>query len=96
MSIYKTEGRSSKDFRNYQNPEELFRNLKDGNVNPRQVIKYQINFKSDLQSFEKYFWQTLVFMWNSTLWEKNNFCCKKIFTSTDKTFISGGGLSTRQ
>ena len=24
------------------------KNLKDGNVNPREVLKHQINFKSDL------------------------------------------------
>ena len=42
---YKTEGRSPKDFRNYQNPIELFKNLRDGNINPKEVLKDQINFK---------------------------------------------------
>ena len=35
---YKTEGRSPKDFNNYQNPIDLFINLRDGNVNPRRVL----------------------------------------------------------
>ena len=43
---YKTEGRNPKDFRNYQSPIELFGNLRDGNVNPREILKSQINFKS--------------------------------------------------
>lgn len=43
---YKTEGRTPKDFRNYQSPIELFGNLRDGNVNPREILKSQINFKS--------------------------------------------------
>ena len=45
---YKTEGISPTDFRNYQNPTDLFINLRDGNINSREVIKDQINFKSDL------------------------------------------------
>ena len=50
---YKIEGRSSKDFRNYQNPVELFKNLRDGNTNPREVLKYRINFSSDLGEIRK-------------------------------------------
>ena len=50
---YKIEGRSSKDFRNYQNPVELFKNLRDGNTNPREVLKYQINFSLDLGEIRK-------------------------------------------
>ena len=45
---YKTEGLSPKDFRNYQNLIELFKDLRDGNINPKEVLKYQINLKSDL------------------------------------------------
>ena len=45
---YKTEGKSPKDFRNYRNLIELFKSLRDGNVNPREVLKNQTNFKSDL------------------------------------------------
>ena len=49
----KTEGRSSKDFSNYQNLIDLFINLRDGNVNPREVLKNQINFKPDLGKIKK-------------------------------------------
>ena len=35
------------DFRNYENPIDIFENLGDGNVNPREVSKNQNNFKSD-------------------------------------------------
>ena len=41
---YKTEGISPKDFGNYQNPIELFKDLRDGNRNPKEVLKDQINF----------------------------------------------------
>ena len=36
---HKTEGKSSKDFTRYQNPIDIFLNLSDGNVNPREVLK---------------------------------------------------------
>ena len=36
---YKTEGISPNDFRNYQNPIELFKDLRDGNKNPKEVLK---------------------------------------------------------
>ena len=49
----KTEERSPKDFRDYQNPVDLFKNLKDSNVNPREVLKNPINFKSDLGKIKK-------------------------------------------
>ena len=42
---YKTEGRNLKDFSGYQNPIDLFINSKDGNINPKEVLKDQINFK---------------------------------------------------
>ena len=42
---YKTEGRSPKDFSNYQNPIDLFINLRDGNINPRDVLKDKKDFK---------------------------------------------------
>ena len=50
---YKTEGRSPKEFRNYQNPIRLFKNLRDGNTNPKEVLKNQINFKSDQGEIKK-------------------------------------------
>ena len=36
---YKTGGRSQKDFESYQNLRELFKNLRDSNVNPREFLK---------------------------------------------------------
>ena len=50
---YKIEGRNPKDFRNYQNLIELFKNLRDGNTNSREVLKNQINLKSDLGEVRK-------------------------------------------
>ena len=50
---YKTEGISPKDFSNYQNPINLFINLRDGNANPRKVLKNQIDFKSYLGEIKK-------------------------------------------
>ena len=42
-----------KDFRNYQNLIELFNDLRDCNINPKEVLKYQIKFKSDLGEMKK-------------------------------------------
>ena len=50
---YKTEERSPKDFRNYQNLIKLFKDLRDSNVSPREVLKIQNNFKSDLGKIKK-------------------------------------------
>ena len=50
---YKTERKSSKDFSNYQNVMYLFIHLIDGNVNSQEVLKNQINFKSDLGEIKK-------------------------------------------
>ena len=50
---YKTEGISRKDFSNYQNLIGLFKNLRDGNITPKEVLKSQINFKSDLGEIKK-------------------------------------------
>ena len=44
---YKTDGRSSKDFSVYQNPINLIKDLRDGNINPKEVLKNKINVKSD-------------------------------------------------
>ena len=49
----KTEGRSLKDFKNYQNPIKLFKDLRDDNVNPKELLKNQINFKSNLNEIRK-------------------------------------------
>ena len=50
---YKSKGKIQKDFRNYQNLIELFKNLRDDNINPKKVLKNQINFKSDLEEIKK-------------------------------------------
>ena len=50
---YKREGRSPKDFSVYQNVIDLFKNFIDGNINPKEVLKNQINFKSDLNEIKK-------------------------------------------
>ena len=42
---YKAKRISSEDFGNFQNPIDLFKDLRDGNINPKND---QINFKSDL------------------------------------------------
>ena len=45
---YKAEGKSQKYFSGYQNQIDLFMNLRDSHVNPREISKNQIDFKSDL------------------------------------------------
>ena len=49
----KTEGRSPKDVSVYQNPIDLFKNLRHGNINPREVLKNQINLKWNLVEIKK-------------------------------------------
>ena len=44
---YKPEGISLKGFRNYQDSIKLFKDLRDDNINPKELLKDQINFKSD-------------------------------------------------
>ena len=50
---YKTIGISPKYFSSYQNPIKLFKDLRDGNINPKEVLKDQRNFKSDLGEIKK-------------------------------------------
>ena len=50
---YKNEEISPKDFRNYQNPIVLFKNLGGVNINPNEVLKDQINFKWNLGEIKK-------------------------------------------
>ena len=50
---YKIEEISAKSFNNYQNLIDLFINLRDGNINSREVLKDQINFKSNLGEVKK-------------------------------------------
>ena len=47
---YKTKRISPEDFENFQNPIDLFKDLRDGNINPKND---QINFKSDLGEITK-------------------------------------------
>ena len=49
----KTEGSCPKDFRNYQNLIDLFKNLRDGSINSKKILKNQNNFKSDLGEIKK-------------------------------------------
>ena len=50
---YKCEGSSPKDYSVDQNPIDLFKNLRDGHIKPKKVLKNQINFKSDLGEIKK-------------------------------------------
>ena len=50
---YKNEVQRPKDFRNYQNTIELEKYVRDGNINPNEVLKDQINFKSDVGVIKK-------------------------------------------
>ena len=58
----KTKGISRKGCSNYQNLIDLLNELRDGNINPEEVLKDQRNFKSYLQSWPKYFRQTVAFL----------------------------------
>ena len=49
----KIEGRGPKNFSNHQNPIDLFINLRDSNVNRKEVLKNQIDYKSDLGKKKK-------------------------------------------
>ena len=42
---YKTEERSLGDFSVYQNPIDLFKNLRDGNINTKEVLKNKTKLK---------------------------------------------------
>ena len=37
-----------KDFREYHHPLEFYENLRDGEANPKEVLRSQTRFKSDL------------------------------------------------
>ena len=50
---YKTIGISPKYFSSYQNPIKLFKDLRDGNINPKEVLKDKIVFKSDIRVKKK-------------------------------------------
>ena len=42
----------SERFRDHQNSIELFKNFRDGNVNPKEVLKNQMRFNSDLHEIK--------------------------------------------
>ena len=50
---YKTEGRSPKDFSVCHTLIELFKDIRDSNKNPKEVLKNEINFKSDIGQIKK-------------------------------------------
>ena len=50
---YKTEEMIPKHFRNYQDPIKFFKDLKEGNINPKEVLRDLINFKSQLGEIKK-------------------------------------------
>ena len=50
---YKTEGMIPQDFSNYQNPTNLFKNLRHASINSKEVFKNQVHFKSDLNEIKK-------------------------------------------
>ena len=45
---FKTDGKIPKDLRDYRMPLELFENLRDGDLNPKEVLKNQVKFKLKL------------------------------------------------
>ena len=53
LSTEEIEEISSKDYSNYQNLIKLFKDLRDGNIKPKELLKYQINLKSDLDEIKK-------------------------------------------
>ena len=50
---FKAKGITPEDFNNNQNPIDLLINLRDSNLNPREVLKDQINLNSDLGKLKK-------------------------------------------
>ena len=64
------------------------------------IVEFNRFLEADLlyvivQSFTKYLRLTLVFMWNSWLREKFNFCAARVFASINKIFILSGRLASR-
>ena len=50
--VFKTSENDSKDFGNYQMPLKLFDNLRDGDINPKEILQNQARFKSDLSEIK--------------------------------------------
>ena len=51
---YQTEGKSPRDFNNYQNFIDLFINLRDGNLSPREGLKNQRKSKIKIKRSNEY------------------------------------------
>ena len=49
---FKTDGNEPKDFGNYQTLLKLFEDLRDGNINHKEVLKNQGRFKSELSEIK--------------------------------------------
>ena len=50
--IFQTGGNEPNDFGNYQMPLKLFEDLRDGDINSKEVLKNQARFKSDLSEIK--------------------------------------------
>ena len=50
---FKSDGNRPKYFRDFQKPLELFKNLRDDDVIPKEVLKNEIKFISDLNKIKK-------------------------------------------
>ena len=50
--IFKTDKNEAKDFGNYQMPLKLSEDLRDGNINPKELLKNQGRFKSNLNEIK--------------------------------------------
>ena len=49
---FKTDGNETKDFGNYQMSSKLFEDLRDGDINSKDVLKNRARFKSDLSEIK--------------------------------------------
>ena len=51
--MYKNEEISSKYFRNYKHPVDLFENLRDGNINPKEELKVKLTLNQIYLKYKK-------------------------------------------
>ena len=70
--------------------------VEDLNSRPRILI-FGRRFEAEFVDYNngQNIWEKLVFIWNSALREKFNFCFEGVFASIDKIFFLGGRLGTR-
>ena len=52
INQFRTEKKIPKAFSDYRMPIELFEDLRDGNVDPKEVLKNQVKFKSDISEIK--------------------------------------------